>query len=588
MQLAVLALMALFFVAYGTPSVKEVWGDPQIEMNIPRLAAIAAAAGKTDLGRSLSRVRANLIPAATKPPVSPKKVAIYYDDISYGPNRKYGEIYSRFTYNLMGHFDIVPAILPISRYKAGDIEHFDVTFYVGTDPSTPMPKVFFSDVVATSKTIVWLGDNLYNIPTATDAAFAAKYGFRNYGTLFVGEQMLGTRENRNFYDVVTYKGVDLNRDAKFDTSFSGVLITDPAKVHVWAQVRNLTSGDAQPYILQSANLWFVAGVPFNALEADRPYLAFCDILHDILGIQHADRHLAMLRLEDVHAKNPARSLRELNRFFNARHVPYSVAVIPHYTDPLGRYNNGVREELPIDGGGLATGVRMALQQAVKDGAKIVMHGYTHQYDPPGSKGSTVSAEGFEFWDKARDLPPAAETPRWVLGRLAHGIAELDAAGLRPDYFEMPHYKASPLAYRLVPIAFARTYQRAAYFSTDLSDIADHPKLAKEQLEQQYPYIIHRDYYGQYIVPENIGYLYYSGAESSVDDLLHKARAMTVVRDGIASLFVHPYLFNSDLKDRAWADLARIIDGISAMGYQWTNDPDQPDNPALNAAARPPG
>ncbi len=587
-RLKVLALLALILVAYGPASLKEVWGDPQIEMNIPRLAAIAEAAGKTDLGRSLSRLRADTFHIAARPHSSPRKVAIYYDDISYGPNKMYGQIYSRFTYNLLGHFDIVPAILPISRYKAGDIEHFDVTFYVGTDPSTVMPKVFFSDVVATSKTVVWLGENLYNIPTASDAAFAAKYGFRNYGTLYVGEQMLGTRKNPNFYDVVTYKDVDLTRDAKFDTSFAGVQITDPAKVHVWAQVRNLTSGDAQPYILQSANLWFVAGMPFNALEADRPYLAFCDILHDILGIQHAGRHLAMLRLEDVHAKNPSSSLRELNRFLKARHIPYSIAVIPHYIDPLGRYNHGVPEELPIDGGGLATGVRMALQQAVKDGAKIVMHGYTHQYDPPGSKGVTVSAEGFEFWDKAHDLPPAAETPRWVLSRLARGIAELDAAGLHPDYFEMPHYKASPLTYRLVPIAFARTYQRAAYFSTDLRDVANHPKLAKEQLEQQYPYVIHRDYYGQYIVPENIGYLYYSKGESSVDDLLHKARAITVVRDGIASLFVHPYLFNSDLKDRAWADLARIIDGISALGYQWTNDPDQPDNAIIGAKADPHG
>ncbi len=353
-------------------------------------------------------------------------------------------------------------------------------------------------------------------------------------------------------------------------------------------MRNLTSGDSQPYILQSANFWFVAGMPFNALEADRPYLAFCDILHDILGIDHAGRHLAMLRLEDVHAKNPASSLRKLNRFLTARHIPYSIAVIPHYVDPVGRYNHGVPEELPIDGGGLAIGVRMALQQAVKDGARIVMHGYTHQYDPSGSKGSTVSAEGFEFWDSVHDLPPAAETPRWVLSRLAHGIAELDAAGLKPDSFEMPHYLASPLDYRMVALAFQHTYQRVTYFTTDLEGVDDTPALAKERLAQDFPYVIHRDYYGQYVIPENIGYLYYKNNKSSAADILHKAHTMTVVRDGIASLFVHPYLFNSDLKDRAWADLEKIVDGISAMGYKWTNDPDQPGNAALNAVSRPPG
>lgn len=35
----------------------------------------------------------------------------------------------------------------------------------------------------------------------------------------------------------------------------------------------------------------------------------------------------------------------------------------------------------------------------------------------------------------------------ALSRLAHGIAELTKAGLKPDYFEMPHYRASPMAYR---------------------------------------------------------------------------------------------------------------------------------------------
>ena len=64
--------------------------------------------------------------------------------------------------------------------------------------------------------------------------------------------------------------------------------------------------------------------------------------------------------------------------------------------------------------------------------------------------------------------------------------------------------------------------------------------------------------------------------------------MMVVRDGIASLFVHPYLFNSDLEDRAWKDLAAVIDGISAMGYRWTNDPDQPGSSALKETDRPPG
>jgi len=146
-----------------------------------------------------------------------------------------------------------------------------------------------------------------------------------------------------------------------------------------------------------------------------------------------------------------------------------------------------------------------------------------------------------------------------------------------------------MAYRLVPIAFARTYQRVAYYSTDLKGVAQHPELARAELEQQYPYVIHRDYFGQYIIPENIGYLYYGkDGTSSVEDLLENAHAMTVVRDGIASFFVHPYLFNSNYRDRAWKDLAAIIDGISTMGYRWTNDPDKSGSSALSESDQPPG
>ena len=579
MRLVLLICAAFVFVAYGARPVAELWGDPQIEMHIPRLAASVGEAGD---GRAGPAIRDNLNYVKAEP-VRPRKIAIFYDDVSYDLNKMYGPIYTRFTLNLLGHFNLDATALPISRYKAGVVEDFDVIFYVGTDPSSTIPEAFFTDIVATGKTVVWLGDNLYNIPDADDAAFARRYGFKNYGVLLVGERTPDNPVNPNFYDVVTYKGVDLTRDGKFDTSFSGVLITDPGKVHVWAELRNLTSGDAQPYILQSGNLWFVAGMPFNALEANTPYLAFCDLLHDILGIEHEEFHQAMIRLEDVHAKNPAASLRELNRFLNERQVPYSIAVIPLYRDPHGIYNYGVPEEIPLSGDGKATPVRLALQRAVRDGARIIMHGYSHQFDQAGARSGGVSAESFEFWDKANELPVPGESPRMVLGRLAHGLAELTAAGLPPDYFEMPHYRASPLAYRLVPSAFARTYQRVAYYSSELDDVANNPRLGREQLEQQYPFVIQRDYYGQYIVPENIGYLYYKDGKSSVDDLLGKARAMTVVRDGIASFFVHPFLFNSGIKDAAWSDLAAVIDGMTAMGYRWTNDPDRPDGDALSKA-----
>jgi len=70
-----------------------------------------------------------------------------------------------------------------------------------------------------------------------------------------------------------------------------VSIDDPAIARVVSSAYD-HAGRKVPYIVQSRNFWFVADSPFSyATERDR-YIAFADLLHDILKENHpsAIRH----------------------------------------------------------------------------------------------------------------------------------------------------------------------------------------------------------------------------------------------------------------------------------------------------------
>ena len=208
-------------VVYRSPPLTEIWSDPQIEMSIPSLKPIVAAEPVDK--QSLAAINDKLGAMRPDALASKRRVAIYYDDTTKYRTKWQGEIYARFLFNLMGHFDITPEILPVSHYAAGDIDAFDSIFYLGTDNSSIIPESFLGDVFDTSRTVVWIGRNLYRLAKAQNAAFAGKYGFKSYKDLRAPRVPY-----TEMYDVVTYKGIDLQLIAKFDTFSSAVTVKDPA------------------------------------------------------------------------------------------------------------------------------------------------------------------------------------------------------------------------------------------------------------------------------------------------------------------------------------------------------------------------
>ena len=83
------------------------------------------------------------------------------------------------------------------------------------------------------------------------------------------------------------------------------------------------------------------------------------------------------------------------------------------------------------------------------------------------------------------------------------------------------------------------------------------------LGQFFPYVIHRDVYGQKLAPENLHYLEpvpEDGMQVLPEEVLEWAELNLVIRDGWASAYCHP---DVDLRY-----LEELVDGIRLLGYEF--------------------
>ena len=94
--------------------------------------------------------------------------------------------------------------------------------------------------------------------------------------------------------------------------------------------------------------------------------------------------------------------------------------------------------------------------------------------------------------------------------------------------------------------------------------------------QFYPFPVARDWYGQRIIPENLGNIEYdihtidptSNYNYTADDIITNAKYAKAVRDGVASWFFHPFWLEPNLGTPGFEDFKKTVDGISALGFTW--------------------
>jgi uncharacterized protein YdaL len=256
----------------------------------------------------------------------------------------------------------------------------------------------------------------------------------------------------------------------------------------------------------------------------------------------------------------------------SKRIPFSVAMIPRYVDALGVYNGGVRQEVPLS---QAKNLQTAINYARARGGELVMHGFTHQYNSMRNPHTGVSGDDYEFWNIVDNTPVQEDSTAWAYGRMNNGLTDMRALGWSPVAWEPPHYQTSAIAARTSTHLFNTTYMRSVYYTADKPNFF--ASVAKDfSVGQFYPFPVSRDYYGQRIIPENLGNIEYdistidptSNYNYTADDLVTNAKYAKAVRDGYASFFFHPFWLEPNLGTPGFEDFKKTVEGITALGFTW--------------------
>jgi uncharacterized protein YdaL len=517
------------------------------------------------------------------PPTGPKTLVLY--DAPKGSEwEKLGFSYAIMLRNLLGHFDAQVDLVPVDQYTQGQIDAHQATFYLGAAYDTQLPAAFLADAASTVKTLVWFKYNLWQLANEPTYHFTDTRGLKFIDLRGMNAESSDSNREPGFFNTVSYKGKDFIKYYAYnpatpkapdaDPDIGVVSVVDAAKATPLVAIRNPGTGESVPYVARAGNFWYVADMPFSYIGPRDRYLVLCDLLHDMMGIDHPESHKAMVRLEDVGALVKLSTMQRLSNFLSSKNVPFSVAVIPHHMDPFGVANgDGVPQNIPLS---QATTLREALDYAKAHGGEIVMHGFTHQYGMMKNPWSGMSGDDYEFWDIVHSTPVAEDSTQWALNRLVSGLWELQQFNYGPVAWETPHYQASALASKAVPLAFNTTYQRVVYYTADKPDFSVRP--GKDYMAGQiFPYVITRDYYGQRVLPENLGNIEYdihqvdpsSSYKYSWQDIAENARYAKTVRDGFASFFFHPFWLEKDVNIPAgYPDFTALVQAITDMGFTW--------------------
>lgn len=474
---------------------------------------------------------------------------VLYD--TTGPWGWLGELYAINVGSLVSHFGTWTA-KPASTYVAGESSAYAGVVYVGSTFDEQLPTALLDDVLAGTRPVMWIGDNVWQL-AARSASFATDYGFMPW--IF------------DFGEVgrVDYKGTSLTR---YLPNGAGIMTYSSLTTgKVLAQAFNTTTGQQIPWAVRGKNMTYIGENPMAYVTSNDRYLAFCDLLIETFAPATPERHRALVRIEDVSPMTSASTLRAIADYLSAQQVPFSVALIPFYRDPLGVENGGRPRELHIQ---QAPQVVSALKYMTTKGGSIVLHGYTHQYASAMNPYDAVSADDFEFYrahiDAADyvvyDGPVAEDSQAWALGRIDAALNDVRLAGLpAPTVFEYPHYAGSAPDSHAIRNRFSTVYHRGLYFGGALSSAPSDRVDYTHPIGVVYPFV-GTDIYGFKVLPETLGSYEPEAANHNpprvVADLLATARANRVVRDGFASFYFHPYYPISVLK--------QLVTGIKAEGY----------------------
>lgn len=528
-------------------------------MTAGRLRRWVVGAAMAVLGAGVVAVPVATVDTTTAEAAVPAKALVLYD--TTGPYGFLGEQYAMLTANLTSQMGTWTA-KPVTQYTAGMMNSYTGVVYIGSTYDEPIPTAFLDDVLAGTKPVMWLNSNIWQL-TNRQFAKTGEYWANVRGWDWTGYDTSPVAE-------VVYKNRPLGRYAADQSGILATTINDPAKATAVALAKR-ADGTTFPWATRSGNLTYLGEIPLSYTSENNRYLAYADLLFDLLDPTRPERHRALVRIEDVSAASDPAELRAVADALAAEKVPFSVTVIPEYRDPKGVFNGGTAKTLRLS---QSPQVVSALRYMQSKGGTIVMHGWTHQIDGLLNPYNEVSGDDTEFFrlyvDPGTDnvvfagaLPKDSQSTHQ--SRINNGKSRFMLSLLSvPTIFTPPHYAASRNAYAAIRSSFRARYDRGLYFEGQLSGAKPtNPRF----VGQYFPYPV-TDIHGSRIVPENLGNeepdAFNNNPPRGPQAIIDTAAANLVVRDGFASFFWHPYLV-SDPRVGV-AHLTQIVRGIKALGY----------------------
>ena len=332
-----------------------------------------------------------------------------------------GELYGTMAANLVSHFGSWTA-QPITSYVAGQMSAYSAVVYVGSTYDEPLPIAFLDDVLAGTRPVIWMYDNIWQLTNRwasrnPGGAFASAYGWMWSGFDF------------STVPAVQYQGTQLNRYAP---NAAGIMNYSQVNAGAALAYAVRSDGTAFPWAVRSRNLTYIGENPFvYMVEGDR-VLALEDMLFDALAPTTRERHRALLRLEDIAPVDDPASLRAVADYLRRRGIPFGFGVISRYKDPLGRLTGGIPQDVRLKD---APGIVAALRYLQQSGGVMVEHGWTHQYSNVPNPYNAVSGDDFEFYRVLENAdhtlnyvgPIPEDSVAWMDGRIDGARKEFEAA-----------------------------------------------------------------------------------------------------------------------------------------------------------------
>lgn len=223
----------------------------------------------------------------------------------------------------------------------------------------------------------------------------------------------------------------------------------------------------------------------------------------------------LMRLEDIgpgglyQDEESLEKLIVVTEYLHQEGIPFQVALIPRFVVPSKGYDVSIADNTPYAQKFVGT-----IRQMQDLGAVVGIHGYTHQ------TGNAASGAGFEFYDQSRS-PNVPDTYQYARSRFELAAGLFEKAGIKPGFWETPHYTASEKQYQAFEEQTGLLYENRRR-----NEIDDSYKI----YDQAGP-----GYRGYVTVPTPLGYI---GGDVSADKML---KYLDRVKDSqLASFFYHPF------------------------------------------------